>query len=223
VFAAHAAIALRAAREHERVEELEDDLRGSRQESRQYDRQAEVAVALQRSMLTELPDLAPLQVAARYVPATEAVEVGGDWYDAFRLPGGATALVVGDLAGHDLPAAVSMGQARNVLRALAIDRQELPGRILARLDAVLSHLEIGQTASCVYAQLDARHGAWRALLANAGHPPPLLCSSPTMRRAIWSTARSRCWAPDSTRPGRPDHHRHAAASLDAAPLHRRAD
>jgi hypothetical protein len=201
VFAAHAAIALRAAREHERVEELEDDLRGSRQESRQYDRQAEVAVALQRSMLTELPDLAPLQVAARYVPATEAVEVGGDWYDAFRLPGGATALVVGDLAGHDLPAAVSMGQARNVLRALAIDRQELPGRILARLDAVLSHLEIGQTASCVYAQLDARHGAWRALLANAAIRRH--CSSPTMRRAIWSTARSRCWAPDSTRPGRP--------------------
>jgi phosphoserine phosphatase RsbU/P len=133
-----------------------------------------VAVALQRSMLPELPELAPLQVAVRYVPATESAEVGGDWYDAFRLPGGATALVVGDLAGHDLQAAVAMGQARNVLRALAVDRQELPGRLLARLDAVLSHLQIGRTASCVYAQLENHDGAWRALLANAGHPPPLL-------------------------------------------------
>jgi serine phosphatase RsbU (regulator of sigma subunit) len=181
VFAAHAAIALHAAREHDRAEKLEDDLRGSRQATLRYARQAEIAVALQRSMLTELPDLAPLRVAARYVPATDAVEVGGDWYDAFRLPGGATALVVGDLAGHDLPAAVSMGQARNVLRALAIDREELPGRILTRLDAVLSHLEIGQTASCVYAQLDAQHGAWRARLANAGHPPPLLITNDAAR------------------------------------------
>jgi serine phosphatase RsbU (regulator of sigma subunit) len=174
VFAAHAAIALRAASEHERVEELEQDLRGSRQETLRYAQQAKLAVAFQRSMLSALPDLAPLRVAARYVPATEAVEVGGDWYDAFRLPGGATALVIGDLAGHDFQAAISMGQARNVLRALAVDRQEPPGRLLARLDAVLSHLRIGQTGTCVYAQLDERDGAWRARLANAGHPPPLL-------------------------------------------------
>jgi serine phosphatase RsbU (regulator of sigma subunit) len=174
VFAAHAAIALRAARERERIAELEQDLRGSRQETRRYARQAEIAVALQRSMLTELPDLSPLRVAARYVPATEAVEVGGDWYDAFRLPGGAPALVVGDLAGHDIQAAVSMGQARNVLRALAVDRREFPGELLARLDAVLSQLQIGQTGTCVYAQLDERDGAWQARLANAGHPPPLL-------------------------------------------------
>ena len=174
VFAAHAAIALQAAREHERVAELEEDLRGSRRETRRYAQQVAVAVALQRSMLTDVPDLSPLKVAARYVPATEAVEVGGDWYDAFALPDGATALVVGDLAGHDIQAAVSMGQARNVLRALAIDRREPPGQLLDRLDAVLSHLQIGQTGTCVYAQLDEQDGGWRAQLANAGHPPPLL-------------------------------------------------
>jgi phosphoserine phosphatase RsbU/P len=170
VFAAHAALALQAAREHERVTELEEDLRGSRRETRRYAQQA----AVQRSMLTDVPDLSPLKVAARYVPATEAVEVGGDWYDAFALPDGATALVVGDLAGHDIQAAVAMGQARNVLRALAIDRREPPGRLLDRLDAVLSHLQIGQTGTCVYAELDEHEGAWRARLANAGHPPPLL-------------------------------------------------
>jgi serine phosphatase RsbU (regulator of sigma subunit) len=174
VFAAHAAIALQAAREREHVVALEEDLRGSRRETRRYAQQAAVAVALQRSMLTDVPDLSPLTVAARYVPATEAVEVGGDWYDAFALPDGATALVVGDLAGHDIQAAVSMGQARNVLRALAIDRRELPGRLLCRLDAVLSQLQIGQTGSCVYAELDDHDGKWRAQLANAGHPPPLL-------------------------------------------------
>jgi serine phosphatase RsbU (regulator of sigma subunit) len=174
VFAAHAAIALQAAREHERIAQLEEDLRGSRRETRRYAQQAAVAVALQRSMLTDVPDLSPLRVAARYVPATEAVEVGGDWYDAFALPGGATALVVGDLAGHDIHAAVSMGQARSVLRALAIDRQEPPGHLLDRLDAVLSHLQIGQTGTCVYAELEEHDGGWRARLANAGHPPPLL-------------------------------------------------
>lgn len=174
VFAAHAAIALQAAREHERVTKLEEDLRGSRSETRRYAQQAAIAVALQRSMLTAVPDLSPLKVAARYVPATEAVEVGGDWYDAFALPDGGTGLVVGDLAGHDIQAAVSMGQARNVLRALAVDRREPPGRLLDRLDAVLSHLQIGQTGTCVYAQLDEHGGGWRAVLANAGHPPPLL-------------------------------------------------
>ena len=174
VFAAHAALALHAAHDHDRVAELEEDLRGSRRETRRYAQQAAVAVALQRSMLTDVPDLSPLQVAARYVPATEAVEVGGDWYDAFALPDGATALVVGDLAGHDIQAAVAMGQARNVLRALAIDRRDPPGRLLDRLDAIVSHLQIGQTGTCVYTELSEHNRGWQALLANAGHPPPLL-------------------------------------------------
>ncbi len=177
VFAVHAAVALQAAREHERVETLKDDLQGSRRETRRYAQQAELAVVLQRSMLTELPDLAPLQVAARYVPATEAAEIGGDWYDAFRLPGGQTALVIGDLAGHDIDAAVVMGQARSMLRALAVDRQEHPGALLSRFDAALAHLHPGQIATCVYAQLHEHDGAWTAHVANAGHPPALHLSA----------------------------------------------
>lgn len=166
-------MAFQSAQTHERVDVLLRDLRASRRETRQYERQAELAVALQRSMLTELPDLAPLEVAARYVPATEAAAVGGDWYDAFRLPSGATALMVGDIAGHDIDAAASMGQARCMLRALAVDRQELPGELLCRFDVVLAQLHLGMSGTCVLAQLEEQDGTWRALIANAGHLPPL--------------------------------------------------
>ena len=96
VFASHAALALQAARQADQVHTVTQDLRVSRRQSAQFGRQAELAVALQRSMLTELPDLPPLQTASRYLPATEAAEVGGDWYDAFRLPDGAVKLTVGD-------------------------------------------------------------------------------------------------------------------------------
>jgi serine phosphatase RsbU (regulator of sigma subunit) len=99
----------------------------------------------------------------------------------FPIPRGATAIVVGDLAGHDIDAAVRMAQARSLLRALAIDRDEPPGRVLCRLDAVLRQLHEGQTGTCVYGQLEQHAGAWTALLANAGHLPPLLITSETAR------------------------------------------
>jgi serine phosphatase RsbU (regulator of sigma subunit) len=174
VFAAHAAVALETARRHDRFTVLAEDLRGSREETRRYALQAELAVTLQRNMLPELPDLAPLAAAARYVPAAEVADVGGDWYDAFRLPTGAIAAIVGDIAGHDIGAAVCMGQARSILRALAVDRSGIPpGELLTRFDAVLDQLRMTRTATCVYAKLDHRDGQWHAVIANAGHPPPL--------------------------------------------------
>ncbi len=181
VFAAHAAVAFQSAREHERVDVLLSDLQGSRRETRRYERQAELAVALQRSMLTELPDLAPLEVAARYIPATKAAAVGGDWYDAYRRPDGATALTVGDIAGHDIDAAASMGQARCMLRALAVDRRELPAQLLSRFDVVLAQLHLGMSGTCVFAELEEQDGEWRAHVANAGHLPPLLITSDAAR------------------------------------------
>ena len=174
VFASHAALAWSAAREHERMETMSQDLHSSRELAEQYAEQAGFAAALQRSMLTELPDLSPLEVTARYLPATRAAQVGGDWYDGFVLPDGAVALAVGDLAGHDIDAAVAMGQARNVLRTLAVDRPEPPGELLSRFDAVASHLALGRTGTCLYARLDERDGQWQAALGNAGHLPPLL-------------------------------------------------
>jgi serine phosphatase RsbU (regulator of sigma subunit) len=181
VFAAHAAVALEGARERDRAKTLEDDLEGSQQQARRYARQAQFAVALQQGILSDLPDRGPLELAARYVPAREAAEVGGDWYDAFRLPHGATAIVVGDLAGHDIDAAVRMAQTRSLLRALAIDRDEPPGRVLCRLDAVLAQLHEGQTGTCVYGQLAQQTGTWTALLANAGHLPPLVVTPQAAR------------------------------------------
>lgn len=83
-----------------------------------------VAERLQRSLLPPLPGNEPYAVAARYVPAPTAAEVGGDWYDYFPLPDDASALIIGDVVGHDVQAAVTMSQLRNMLRALACDRRE---------------------------------------------------------------------------------------------------
>ncbi|MGX1546959.1 PP2C family protein-serine/threonine phosphatase [Streptomyces adustus] len=145
--------------------------------SRLYASVQSTAEHLQRSLLPALLDVAPLGIAARYVPARAAVEVGGDWYDCFPLPDGAMALIIGDVTGHDLAAAVTMGQLRNMLRALVCDRIEPPGDILRRLDVPSHTLYGGQTATCIYARLEpGPHRSWRLKLANASHPPPLLVS-----------------------------------------------
>ncbi|MER6076127.1 GAF domain-containing SpoIIE family protein phosphatase [Streptomyces sp. NPDC001817] len=134
-----------------------------------------IAGHLQRALLPALPDLAPLKAVARYMPARTAAEVGGDWYDCFPLPDGETALIIGDVTGHDLPAAITMGQMRNMLRALACDRLEPPGDTLRRLDTITHTLYGGHTATCIYARLEGSpHHDWRLHFANAGHPPPLL-------------------------------------------------
>ncbi|GAA2479996.1 hypothetical protein GCM10010406_15270 [Streptomyces thermolineatus] len=134
-----------------------------------------IAERLQRSLLPELPHVDHLQLAARYTPARSTAEVGGDWYDSFVLPDGTTSMIIGDVAGHDLPAAVAMAQLRNMLRALACDRREPPGEILARLDAINDSLYGGRTATCVFARIEGPEGGpWRLNHSNAGHPPPLL-------------------------------------------------
>ena len=135
-----------------------------------------IAERLQRSLLPDLPATGALEIAARYQPAVEPAEVGGDWYDAFVLPEGATAVIIGDVAGHDLRAAVTMSQVRNMLRGVACDRKEPPGKILARLDAAHHILYRGDILSCVYGLLEkeAPHEPWKFNYAVAGHPPPLL-------------------------------------------------
>lgn len=82
------------------------------------------AERLQRALLPDLPHNDPLGIAARYAPARMRAEVGGDWYDAFQLPDGALTLIIGDITGHDLRAAVAMSQMRNMLRGIACDRKE---------------------------------------------------------------------------------------------------
>ncbi len=136
------------------------------------------ALVLQRSLLTDPPAVAGLQIAARYRPAGRD-EVGGDWYDAFLLDGDdRLAVVIGDVAGHDITAAAAMGQLRASLRTLALDRSGGPAAALDRLAAINTRLAITGFATLLHAHLHrsggSGDGAWRMRWANAGHPAPLL-------------------------------------------------
>jgi sigma-B regulation protein RsbU (phosphoserine phosphatase) len=143
-----------------------------------YRASSRIAERLQRSLLPVLPHPEPLALAARYNPAASTAEVGGDWYDAFVLPGVGTALIIGDVVGHDLAAAVAMSQLRNMLRGIACDRQEPPGLILRRLDLANSILYPGTYATCIYALVTtAADGTMRLEHSTAGHPPSLLVTA----------------------------------------------
>ncbi|MFG1941673.1 SpoIIE family protein phosphatase [Nonomuraea sp. NPDC048826] len=139
-----------------------------------FQRARQIAFAMQHSLLAEPPRVPGLIITARYRPAQAAAEVGGDWYDSFQLPGGATVLAIGDVAGHDLRAAVAMGQLRNMLRGLAVDRQEPPGEILARLNTATGTLYGEDTATCVLARVERQDDGFELHYSVAGHPPPLV-------------------------------------------------
>jgi PAS domain S-box-containing protein len=150
--------------------------------ARLYGQQREAAVALQRSLLTVLPEPDHLQIAARYLPASAGVEIGGDWYDAFLLADGATSIVIGDILGHDLAAAAHMGQVRNLLRGIASDRLCPPSDIVARLDQAIRSLDVGALATCLLARIEQppeqRDAGLRTLRwTSAGHLPPALVSA----------------------------------------------
>ncbi|MDX3850867.1 SpoIIE family protein phosphatase [Streptomyces sp. AK02-01A] len=161
------------------------------------------AERLQRSLLPDLPRDGPLDIAARYDPARASAEIGGDWYDAFLLPDGALTLIIGDVTGHDLKAAVSMSQMRNMLRGIACDRKEPPGKILARLDAANEILYPAQTLTCLYALVTKPdpEGQWLLHYAAAGHPAPLLVTGTGDTRFL-TAGRSLLLgaAPDTIRP-----------------------
>jgi serine phosphatase RsbU (regulator of sigma subunit) len=136
-----------------------------------FERQRSVADALQETVLPlRLPSPPGMQLAARYVPSSPdaAIHVGGDWYDAFALADGATAFVVGDIAGHDLDAAVVMGQLRNGLRSLLLELRD-PVAVVAALDRQLASADEDHLASLIIAVLRGEELTW----VNAGHPPLL--------------------------------------------------
>lgn len=140
--------------------------------ARLYGREREHVVSLQRSLLPRAtPNTPGLQVRASYAPAFDARGVGGDWYDVVALPSGRTALVVGDVMGHGLPAAATMGRLRTVARTL-MTLDIAPERVLARLDLATRDLEDDQVATCLCAVYDPADASYT--LASAGHPPPLL-------------------------------------------------
>ncbi|WTQ62283.1 PAS domain-containing SpoIIE family protein phosphatase/ATP-binding protein [Streptomyces sp. NBC_00158] len=161
--------------------------------ARLYRREHERALILQRSLLPPGdPEAAGLDIACRYLPGNAATEVGGDWFDVIELPGHRTALVVGDVMGRGLRAAVAMGELRTAVRTLALLDLE-PAEVLTALDEVARGLGApggAQQASraalhsrdadrsevylatCVYAVYDPV--TRRCTIANAGHMPPVL-------------------------------------------------
>ncbi|MEU0532098.1 PP2C family protein-serine/threonine phosphatase [Amycolatopsis tolypomycina] len=128
-------------------------------------------MALQRSLLpASLPAVPGLDFGARYVPGAET-GLGGDWYDLFSLPGDRLGVVMGDVSGHGLDAAVIMGRLRSALRAYALDC-ESPAEVLAKLDRKANHFEHGAMATVAYGIIGPDREA--LTLSLAGHLPPVL-------------------------------------------------
>ncbi len=143
--------------------------------ARDFRREQATAAALQRSLLPmSLPEVPGLTVAAVYRPAESGINVGGDWYDVLPLPGGRVALVIGDVAGHGLAAATTMGGLRTAVRAYVLEGHP-PQRVLELVDAYLQQLEPEAYATCLVLVLDPRTG--RVRWCSAGHPGPLLTSA----------------------------------------------
>jgi serine phosphatase RsbU (regulator of sigma subunit) len=137
-----------------------------------YDTKLELAHGLQQALLPRtLPRVAGLRVAARYVPATRGMDIGGDFYDLIRLGETAAAAVIGDVQGHNVAAAALMGQVRTGVYAHA-SMGVSPDEVLARTNRLLTDLAADLFTSCLYAHLDLARRC--VTLACAGHPPPLL-------------------------------------------------
>ncbi|WP_329586617.1 SpoIIE family protein phosphatase [Kitasatospora sp. NBC_01250] len=132
----------------------------------------ELAAAVQHVLLPgRLPEVPGLRLAARYLPARAGVTVGGDWYDVVALPDGRCALSIGDVEGHDVESAATMGQVRTALRAFA-QNGAAPGQVLAATNALLHSLDSPLLTTCTYAVLDLARGELTA--ATAGHVPGVL-------------------------------------------------
>ncbi|WP_336027095.1 GAF domain-containing SpoIIE family protein phosphatase [Geodermatophilus sp. FMUSA9-8] len=162
-------------------------------------RQESVATTLQRALLGELPSPPGLELAARYLPSSAGAQVGGDWWDAFDDSDGATVLVIGDVSGHDVRAAATMGQLRAMLRGFAFEGGEPPSLALSRLDAAVSGLRTGALATVAVARVDRSDGDRVLSWTNAGHPPPLL-RSPDGRVEVLTAATDLLVGLDPQRP-----------------------
>ena len=138
-----------------------------------YEREHATAMTLQRSLLPDkLPVVDGLVLEARYLPVTRNMDIGGDWYDVFRLPEGKMAVTVGDVMGKGLTAAAGMGRVRNALRALALTDSR-PIAVLTGLDRLFSATEQEEQVTTVtYLVIDPVTG--EGLAGNAGHLPTLL-------------------------------------------------
>ncbi|WP_199548941.1 PP2C family protein-serine/threonine phosphatase [Streptomyces sp. N35] len=138
-----------------------------------YEREHTIASTLQQSMLApRLPDVPGLQIAACSLPGAQGMQAGGDWYDVVAFDDGTAGLALGDVMGKGLGAAAAMGQMRTALRSYALVEGQDPAAVLTDLNALTVDMSLTDMATVLYAHIDP--AARRAVLASAGHCPPLL-------------------------------------------------
>ncbi|MFG2728249.1 SpoIIE family protein phosphatase [Streptomyces canus] len=143
------------------------------EKAQRYESETALARGLQQALLPRRLAAHPqLETTGRYLPGTAGMEVGGDWYDVVES-GDGLALVIGDVQGHGVQAAATMGQLRSAVRAFALSDRP-PDEVMSGTNHLLTDLDPGLFASCCYIRLDPATGVARA--ARAGHPPPLLRS-----------------------------------------------
>jgi PAS domain S-box-containing protein len=154
---------------------LADTAAQAMERARLYEREHRVAETLQRALLPErLADPPGVASAARYLPGTEGVAVGGDWYDVFDLDEHRLGIALGDVVGKGVGAAAVMGRLRNALRAYATSIDG-PAEVLSRVDDFAARFGNDDLATVVYGVLDTGTGELR--FSSAGHLPPLLVGS----------------------------------------------
>ncbi len=139
-----------------------------------YTREASIAEALQRGLISEAPERQwGLRFASRYVPALEEVGVGGDFYEVVPLPTGNVGVVIADVSGKGLSAAMHLAACKHMIKALMYSHPDDPGRVLGELnDAMKHYFDASFFVTVFYAVIDTQKQAIR--YANAGHPPALL-------------------------------------------------
>ncbi|MFD5726373.1 PP2C family protein-serine/threonine phosphatase [Streptomyces sp. NPDC058368] len=173
----------RSASSDELLTTLHDLTSRARREVELHQARVELAEALQREMLPpDLPSPPGLRTAARYDPARNGLDIGGDWYDGFVLPDGALAFAIGDVQGHDVEAAAFMGQIRIAMRAFALTAED-PGEVMSRTNDLLLAADTGLLATCTFVRLDPATRELRS--ARAGHVA-----------AVWATADGRAGTTD---------------------------
>ncbi|MGW7727696.1 SpoIIE family protein phosphatase [Streptomyces canus] len=151
------------------------------EKAQRYESETALARGLQQALLPRRLSAHPqLETAGRYLPGTAGMEVGGDWYDVVES-GDGLALVIGDVQGHGVQAAATMGQLRSAVRAFALGDRP-PDEVMSSTNHLLIDLDPGLFASCCYIRLDPATGVARA--ARAGHPPPLLRSPDGRTRVL---------------------------------------
>lgn len=140
------------------------------------------AAGLQRGLLPRaLPQPRGLSARARYLPATNGMRVGGDWFELITLSADRVGLVIGDVQGHNVDASSTMGQLRKALRGYAAEGHD-PVTVVSRSNRMMAEIDADLFATCCYVELDLRRG--QALVVRAGHPPPLLRSADGATRVI---------------------------------------